>query len=166
MQFGIHAIQQHRIRRTAGHLDPVAVVREGPHPPLGEHDVVIEFGGETLAKLDREVIERGRRGGEVVGANDGGVAARVAAADLAALDHCDVGQPVVLREVVGGCQAMAAAADHNRVVAAAPGRMAPCRLPSALAIQALAQQGQSRIASGQHPSPSRAFNAQLHGEAQ
>ena len=54
---------------------------------------------------------------QVVGADDGGVTAGVAAADPALLEHGDVGQAVLLGEVVGRAQAVAAAADDDGVVA-------------------------------------------------
>ena len=45
---------------------------------------------------------------EIVGADDRGVAAGVAAAEPALLEHRDIGDAVLLREVVGGREPVAA----------------------------------------------------------
>src|SRR5947207_1397181 len=58
----------------------------------------------------------GRLVPEVVGTDDGRVPRLVAAREPALLDHADIGDAVVLRQVVGGGQAMAPAAhDHHLV---------------------------------------------------
>ena len=63
------------------------------------------------------LVEADRLGDAVVGADDRGVAARVAGADVVGLDDGDVGDAVARGEVVGGGQAVAAAADDHDVVA-------------------------------------------------
>jgi hypothetical protein len=63
---------------------------------------------------------------EVVGADDGGVAADVAAADPALLEHGDAGLPELLGEVEGGGEAVAAAAHDEDVVGGLRVGVAPC----------------------------------------
>jgi transcriptional regulator GlxA family with amidase domain len=53
---------------------------------------------------------------EIVRADDGGVAPGVAAAEPALVDHRDVGDPVLLGEIVGGAEPVAAGADDDDVV--------------------------------------------------
>src|SRR6185312_2426564 len=68
--------------------------------------------------------ERDRLRHLVVRAQDRGVAAGRAGADVAALEHADVGDAVARGEVVGGREAVPAAADHDHVVARARFRRA------------------------------------------
>src|ERR1700719_5054259 len=89
------------------------------------------------------VVERGALVEQVVGADDGGVAAGVAAADPAFFEHCDVGEVVLAREVVGRSQSVTAAADDEGVIGGFGLRTAPLRRPAALAGQAPYQQRQA-----------------------
>src|ERR1700682_238272 len=89
------------------------------------------------------VVERGALIEQVVGADDGGVAAGVAAADPAFFEHCDVGEAVLAREVVGRSQPVTAAADDEGVIGGLGLGTAPLRRPAALAGQAPYQQRQA-----------------------
>ena len=62
---------------------------------------------------------------QVVGPDQGGVAGHVAAGEPAPLQHRDVGDAVVLGQVVRGRQAVAAAADDDHVVGPLRLRVAP-----------------------------------------
>lgn len=53
---------------------------------------------------------------EIVRADDGGVAPGIAAAEPALLDHRHIGDAVLLGEIVGSTQAVAAGADDDDVV--------------------------------------------------
>src|SRR5215469_1054291 len=96
------------------------------------------------------VVKRRALGEEVVGADDGGVAASVAAADPAFLEHCNVGEPMLARQVVRGAEPMAAPADDQYVVGGLRLGVAPLRPPAALTGETAAQQRQARKAL--HPS--------------
>src|SRR4030081_3243124 len=82
------------------------------------------------------VVEGGALIEQVVGADNSGVAAGVAAADPAFFEHCDVGEAVLAREVVGRSQPVTAATDDEGVIGGLGLRTAPLRLPAALAGQA------------------------------
>src|SRR3546814_888724 len=88
---------------------------------------------QPLPQLHRVLVEVGVGGQQVVGAHDGGVASDVAAAEPALLQHGDVGDAVVLGEVVGGGEPMPAAADDDCVVGRLGRRRAPYALPPAVA---------------------------------
>ena len=88
-------------------------VRQHHDAALREHDVVVERLRQALPQLQRMVVERGALVEQVVGADDGGVAAGVAAADPAFLEHGDVGEPMLLGQVIGGAESMTAAADND-----------------------------------------------------
>jgi len=61
----------------------------------------VESLDRCLPQPDRMVVECGALIEQVVGADDGGVAAGVAAADPALLEHRDVGGAVLAGDVVG-----------------------------------------------------------------
>ncbi len=74
--------------------------------------------------LTLALVERGALGRAVVRADDRRVAAGGARADVALLEHGDVADAVVLREVVRGREAVRAAADDRRRRSAASARRA------------------------------------------
>ncbi len=119
------------------HLHVVHGVGQHHHPALGEHDVVVQLLGQAFPQLYGVVVETGAFIEQVVGADDGGVAAGVAAAQPALFQDGDVAHAVLLGEVVGRAQAMAAAADDHRVIGRLGLRRAPLRLPAGLAGEAL-----------------------------
>ena len=121
-------------------LHIVRIVRQHQDPALREHDVVVELLGETFPQLQGVLVDGRALVLEVVGADDGGVASRIAAADPTLLQHGDGGQPVLLGEVVGSGKPMAPAADDHRIVSRFRFGRAPLALPSLVAGERLAQQ--------------------------
>ena len=95
-----------------------------------------------------EGVERDAFGVEIVGADDGRVPPGVAAADPPLFQHRDPRDAVRLREIVGRGEAMAAAAEDDRVVGLLRFGRAPGGLPASLAGKAFLQQRQGGIASG------------------
>ncbi len=97
------------------------------------HDVIVQFGSgfQLFPKLQRMAVEFRIARHEIVGAhtvspamNDapsipshGGVAPDVAAAQIALFQHRDIGDPVVLGQIVGGRQPVTAAADDHHIMA-------------------------------------------------
>src|SRR3546814_3569790 len=69
-------------------------MRQGQNATLAEHDVEVELLAQSLPQLQRMLVDRRRFVPEIVGAADGGVAAGVAAADPALLQHRDVAAAV------------------------------------------------------------------------
>src|SRR6185295_3585683 len=74
---------------------------------------------EALPQLERVLVDRGALVPEVVRADDRRVAGDVPARQPAALEHGDVGDAVLLREVVRGREAVPAAADDDDLVGVA-----------------------------------------------
>ncbi len=121
-------------------------VSEVQHAALAEHHVEVEVLGEPLPELHRLLVQVRRLVPQVVGADDRRVAARVAAADPALLQHRDVGDAVLLGEVVRGREPVAAAADDDDVVLA-PGLGIPPRgLPLLVVGPRVAGEAPDRIA--------------------
>ena len=92
---------------------------------------------------------------EIVGADDRGVAAGVAAADPALLEHGDLGEAVLLGQVVGRGEAVPAAADDHRVVGGFRLRRAPLALPALVTDKCLGQERAQREAMHRPPKIAR-----------
>ncbi len=144
---GVDALQLVDLGPPAHGAQRGVVVGQREVPAPGEHHVVVQVRGQRAVELHRPVVEPDALGGQVVGAQDRRAAAGAAAADVALVQHGDVGDPVVDREVVGGGQAVHPAADDDHVVAAAHRLVGPGPRPLA-AGQAVAQQGQRRRSRG------------------
>ena len=86
-------------------------------PLLREEQVEVEVDREAFVELDASLVERGALGRAVVGADNGRVAACGAGADVALVEHRDVRDAVVPRQVVGGREPVRAGADDHDVVA-------------------------------------------------
>ncbi len=91
-------------------------VRQGEVALLGEEQVEVQLRREALVELHRGLVEPSALGGAVVRAQDRRVAPRRAGADVVLLEDRDVRDPA-LAQVVGGGQAVRAAADDHDVVA-------------------------------------------------
>jgi hypothetical protein len=131
----VDAVQTVRMHVALEALHVMDVVRQHQHAALGEHDVVVQLLGEPLPEVERVIVELGALVVEVVRADDRGVAAGVAAAEPALVDHRDRCDPVLLREVIGGAEAVAAGADDDHVVGRLGLRVRPLRRPVLLAGQ-------------------------------
>ena len=76
-----------------------------------------------MPQAHRFVIKLHAFGCQVVGADDGGIATGVTAANVALLDDCHIGDAMVARQVIGARKAMAACADDDYIVAGLELRM-------------------------------------------
>src|SRR5579872_2195759 len=85
-------------------------------------------------------VEPGALVPQIVRADDRRIAAGIAEPDRALLQYRDIGDAVFLGEVIGGGEAMPAAADNHDVVARFRRRLAPERLPMAVPGQRVARQ--------------------------
>src|SRR5437667_10824058 len=81
----------------------------------------------------------------VIGANDGRVASRVAAAEPTFFQHGHIANDVLLRKVLRGCEAMTAAADDHDVVMLLGRRLAPCERPTVMTGERAADERENRI---------------------
>jgi len=122
------------------------IVGEAEQAALAEHDVEVERLAQALPQLEGMLVEVRALVPEIVRAHDGGVATGVAAADPALLEHGDVADAMLLGEVVGGGETVAAAADDDHVVFRAGLRAAPGRRPVAMMGQGVAGEAEDRVA--------------------
>ena len=121
------------------------IVSQVIHTALREHDVVVQFLAESFPKLERLFVQQGGFGPEIVRANDGGVAARIAAADPALLEHSDIADAVFLGQVESRGKTMPAATDNNYIVVTLGLRLAPGCVPIAVVAQRIFQQAKCRV---------------------
>ena len=144
-KFGVDPIELHRVGEPRGHLELSLRMRKIEDAALAQHHVEIELARQPFIEPEREVVEGDRFGIEIVRPHDGGVAAGVAAAEPALLDHADARALVSLREVIGGREPMAAAADDDEVVSRLGLRLAPRLRPTFVAGEALANESEGGI---------------------
>ena len=112
----VHAVQADRVDGPAHDLQFVRAVGKAYLAALAQHDVVVQFAGEAFVKPERAVEELRAGKVEIVGADNLRVAAGIALADGAALEHCDVPHAVVFCEEIRRREPMPAATDDDRVV--------------------------------------------------
>jgi len=144
--FAVDPVDVERVRPAAEHLFVVTAIADREQPARAEHDVEVEFFRQRLVEAQRKVVDVGALAEEVVGADDGRVPSRIAAADPAAFDHRDVPHPVLFGEVIGGRETMPAAADDHDIVGRLGLRAAPCLRPVVVAAKRVLRERQGRIA--------------------
>ena len=116
-QPGIDALQPVHLGPAAHGAHRRIRMRQGEVPALAEHDVEIEFRRHLLVQLHALVVEAHAFGGEIVAADDGGVASAAAGADVALFQHGHVGDAVIFGQIIGAGQPVGAAADDDDIVA-------------------------------------------------
>ena len=126
----VDAVQPVGMDVALQHLHVMHVVGEHHDAARRIHDVVVEVLRQPVPQLQRMVVDAGALVVEIVGADDGGVAAGIAAAEPALFEHRDIGDAVLLGKVVGSGQPMAAGADDDDVVFAASARASTIAPPS------------------------------------
>ena len=95
-QFGIDTVHSHRIATSRKGVALAVRMVEVQHAALADHGVVVEFLLQPLPELHRQFIEREVSRQQIVGADDRGVTADIAAADPAFLQHGDIADAVSL----------------------------------------------------------------------
>src|SRR5579883_3309170 len=121
---------------------------------LREHEVEVELLRQPFPQLQRMLVEMRAVVPEVVGADDGRIAAGIAAADPSLLEDGDIGDAVILGEIIGRREAVAAAADDDDVIGRLRRRIAPGARPTSMPAESMAEKPQKRVPH-RDPSPSR-----------
>jgi hypothetical protein len=122
---GVNPVEHVGLNATDAVPDVLQAVREVQHTALAEKDRVAEVVLETLPQLQRVFVDLRTLVPQVVRPDQGRVAGHVAAGEPTLLEHRHVGDAVVLHEIVGGRQAVPAAADDDDVVGPFWLRVAP-----------------------------------------
>lgn len=128
-QLGIDAIDPHGVATPREGITLGIGVAEIEHAALRHHGVEVEVLLEALPQLHRPFVERVVAGEQIVGADDCRVAADVAGAEPALLQHRHIGEAMLLGEVVSRGKPMAAAADDDHIVLLLGLWLAPGRRP-------------------------------------
>ena len=141
-QFGVDAVEPHdvaaprkgiELHRAGGQHD-LAAVRD--------HAVEIQLVGQAFPELQGMLEKLGVAVDHIVGADERGVAPDIAGADIGPLEHRHIPHPVVLGQVIGGGQAMPAAADDDGIVGALGLGRAPGPRPGPFGRKGVAGKGQ------------------------
>jgi hypothetical protein len=143
--FRIHAVHPHRVAAPDVGIALAVRVIQVDHPALRDHGVEIEVLLQPFPQLKRLLVERVVARQQVIRPDDGGVAADVARAEIALLQHRHIGDAVYLGKIVGRGQPVPAAADDDHVIFRLRIRRPPCRLPVLVAGQSVAGQREKRI---------------------
>ena len=117
-QFGVDAVEPHDVAAPRKGIELHRADGEHDLAALRDHAVEIELVRQAFPQLQRMLEELGVAVDHVVGADERGVAPDIAGADIGALEHRDIADAVVLGQIIGGGQAMPAAADDHRVIGA------------------------------------------------
>ena len=144
----IDPIQAHRVAAAHRRIDVRRRMAEVEHAARTVHHVEVELARKPFPELERHLVEIGVRVEMVVRSDDGGVAAGVAAAEIPFVEHGDVGEAVLFREIVGGGQAVPAAADDDRIVTGFGRGAAPRLRPALVVRERVAHERKDRILHG------------------
>jgi hypothetical protein len=120
-----------------GRLHVMHIVLQHHDAARGIHDVVVQLLRQVLPQVQRMVIEARAFVIEIVGADDGGVAAGIAAAEPALFDHGDVLDAVFLGEIIGRAEAMPARSHDHHVIGRPRLRGRPLPVPALMAAHGL-----------------------------
>jgi len=113
---GIDAVQAVGVDAPAPLAHIAEAVGEVEDAPLAEQDFVVELLRQAFPELERVFVNRRALVPEVIRADYRGVAGHVATAEPSALEDGDVADAVVPGQVIGGCQAVTAAAHDDDVI--------------------------------------------------
>ena len=144
-QLRVDAVEPHGIAAAGEGVALRVGVIEIEDAALADHDIVIELALQPFPQLHRPFIELDVRRQQVIGADDGRVAAGIARADPAFLQNGDVVEAVFFGEIIGRRQTVTAAADNDHVIFGLWLRVAPHWLPVGVAAQRLVGQRKSGI---------------------
>ena len=138
-QFGIHPMQAHGIAGAGIGIALAIRMAQHQHPTLADHGVEIEILFEPFPELEGFFIERVVFFQQVIGADDGGVAAHIARTDMVLLQHRHIGDAVFLGQIIGGRQSMPAAAHNDHIIVRLGFRLPPGRLGKAVASERMGE---------------------------
>ena len=142
---GIDSAQHHGVPTPGRRITRAIGMEQVQDPALADHRVVIQVLLQPFPQLQRPFIEMMILRHHVVGAHDRGVAPRIAHADQAALQHGDIGEAMLLGQIVGSGQPVAAAADDDHIIGSLGVRIAPRRRPTLIPRQSFLKKAKSRI---------------------
>ncbi len=143
--FVVDAVEPVGIDMPLEALLVVRVVRQHHHAARRIHDVIVEILAQAFPQFEGMLVDVHALFIEIVGPNDGGIAAGIAAAEPALLDHRHIRDAVFLGKIIGSTEPMAATADDDDIIGRTRFGRGPLRLPSLMAAHGLAGQRKNRI---------------------
>ena len=127
------------------HFELMFRMRQGEHAAPAVHHVEIQDLAQPVPHRKGVVVQCCAGILQIVGADDGGVAAGIAAAEPAFFQDRDIGDAVLRRQIVGGRESMTAGADNNDIVTALRFRIAPCPWPATMVVRRISDQAEDGI---------------------
>ena len=140
-ELGLHALQRIGMCRALIATDFVLGLCQHHHPARAVHDVIVQILAHRLVERARLFVDRCRRILQIVGADDRGIPARVAATQPAFFDDRHIGDPEVLAKVIGSRQTMPASTDDDDVIFFLRFRARPSAFPSAVISERFTRNG-------------------------
>mgnify|MGYP004173491979 FL=1 len=113
-EFGIGAVEDHRVAAPPVGVALGVRMIDIVDAALADHRVVVEILPQPFPQLQGEFVEGLVPVEEIVGPDDGGVAADIAAADPALFQNRDRGFAELAGQVIGCCKPVPAAAPMDR----------------------------------------------------
>ncbi|MNH22257.1 hypothetical protein D3C79_821050 [compost metagenome] len=144
-QLTVHTVEAVGADPAFGVAHVLQGVAEVINPALGEHHVVVNVLRQAFPELHRVLIEMRRLVPQVVGTDNRCVARGVAATQPALFDYRDIGDAMLLGQVVCSGQAMPAATNNNHVVDLFRGRRAPHALPVFVMAERVFEEAEARV---------------------
>ena len=148
---GVDALQRVGVDPALDVAHVLQGVAQVEHAALAEHDVEVQVFGQSFPQFQGMFVDGGGLVPQVVGAHDSGVACRIAAAQIAFFQHRDAAHlRVVFGQVVGGGQAMPAAADDHHVVRGFQRHPLPGGFPASVVFKSVLEQAPERVILAAH----------------
>jgi len=138
------------LRALAQRDQIVAGMSKGDDPALRKHDVEIEITRKAFPKFEGVLVETRRLGPQVVGADNGGVAPRIAAAEPPLVKHQNVTDAVFLGKIIGRGEPVPSRADDNDVIDRLGLGATPNPRPGRVTGQAVSGKAENRVSSHPH----------------
>ncbi len=115
-ELGIASVKAHGVAAADKSIALGIGVIEIEDAALADHGIVVDVQLQALPQFHGEFIEGNVAGKEIVGADDGGVAPHIAEAYESLLQYCNIGNAVLLGDIIGGREAMPSTADDEGIV--------------------------------------------------
>ncbi len=142
--FIVDAIEAVGIDMALEGLLVMHIVRQHHHAARRIHDVVVQILAQAFPQFEGMLVHIHALFIEIVRADDGGVAAGIAAAEPALFQNGNVGDAMFLGQIISGTETMAAATDDDDVIFLARLGRRPLGIPSLVGPHCLASHGKNR----------------------
>ena len=139
-ELGVNAVHAHGIAAPGEDVALRVGVIEVDDATLADHRIIVEVLLQSLPKLHRPFVERDISRHQVVGADDRSIASGIARPDPIFLQYRDLGDAVVLGEIIRCSEAVPSSADDHHVIVIFRHGITPSRSPFSIARERIPNQ--------------------------